>query len=56
MAAVFAVVAFAIALILHLVGHGAGEFILDFELAGFILVALHMAFGWGVPWHRTPPA
>lgn len=57
MFAVLAVISFALALILHLVGHGAAKYVIDFELAGFILVAAHLAFGWGVPWtRRQPPA
>lgn len=51
MFAVIAVIAFAIALILHLIP-GAEKYVLDFELAGFILVALQLAFGWGLPWAR----
>ena len=59
MLAVVAVIAFAIGLILHLVGGGAAKYVLDFELAGLIFVALHLAFGgrvygWAGP--RTPPA
>jgi hypothetical protein len=56
MFAVGAVIAFALALILHLVGHGAAKFVIDFELIGFILISLQMVFGWGIPWTRRNPA
>ena len=58
MLAVVAVIAFAIALILHLVGGGAAKYILDFELLGLIFVALDLAFGGRVyGWtRRQPPA
>jgi hypothetical protein len=56
--AILAVIAFIIALILHIVGGGAAKYVLDFELAGFICIALQLAFGWGVPsfTRRAPPA
>ena len=41
--AILAALAFAIALILHLVGGGAEQYVLDFELGGLICVALHLA-------------
>ena len=56
--AVLAAIAFAVALILHLVGHGVAKYVIDFELAGFILIALHLAFPWNFAWARraAPPA
>jgi hypothetical protein len=52
--AVIAAVCFTLALILHLVGGGAGKYVIDFELAGLILVAVSLAC-WGIagPWVRT---
>jgi hypothetical protein len=50
--AILAVIAFAIALILHLVGGGADRFVTDFTLAGLILVALHLALAGGFSWPR----
>jgi hypothetical protein len=46
MFAPLAALSFAIAFILHLIGHGAAKFVIDFELAGFILVSLHLWLGW----------
>ena len=51
MFAVLAVIAFAVALIVHLIGGHAG-LVLDFELAGFICVAAHLAFAVALPWGR----
>lgn len=45
MFAVLAAIAFAVALILHLVGGSAGTHVLDFELAGLLCIALHLIFG-----------
>jgi membrane protein implicated in regulation of membrane protease activity len=51
MFAVLAVIAFAIALILHLAG--VARLVLDAELIGFICLSVHLV--WGVyPWRRTP--
>jgi hypothetical protein len=50
MFAVLSVIAFAVALILHLAG--TGHLVLDFELAGFICVALELVFAGGPPWSR----
>ena len=50
--AVIAAIAFALALILHLVGHGAAKYVEDFWLAGLIFISLHLAFGWNVLWGR----
>lgn len=55
MAAVLAVIAFALALLLHLIGHGVAKLVLDFELAGLLLLAVHLAFGWALPWARRTP-
>jgi len=52
MFAVLAVIAFAVALILHLIGHGTAAIVTDLVLAGFILVSLHLALGWAPPWAR----
>ena len=51
MFAVIAVVAFAVALILHLTG-GHAALVLDFTLAGLVCVAVHLAFAVAVPWKR----
>lgn len=50
--AVLAVIAFALALILHLVGHGTAAIVIDVLYAGFLLVALHLATGY--TWVRRP--
>ena len=50
--AVLAVLAFAIALILNVVGGHAGKYVLDFELAGLILFAAHFVWGGWRPWDR----
>lgn len=42
-----AIVAFAIALLMHAFGWGSGKVdVLLFELAGFLLLALHLVTGW----------
>lgn len=48
MFAVLAVIFFAIALILHVVG-GHANLVTDFTLAGFIGVAAHLVYAW-TPW------
>jgi hypothetical protein len=53
--AVLAVIAFAVALILHLIGHGTADLATDLLWAGFLLVALHLATGWSWAVHRTAP-
>ena len=53
MFAVFAFVAFVLALILHLIH--AGKYVTDFELAGLALVAAHLAWGIALPWARARP-
>jgi hypothetical protein len=50
MLAVAAVIAFAIALILHLAG--VGRLVLDAELAGLICLAAHLVWP-STPWRRT---
>jgi hypothetical protein len=51
--AVIAVIAFVVALILHLAGGSVAKYVLDAELIGFICLAIHLV--WGVyPWRRTP--
>jgi hypothetical protein len=51
MFAVLAVIAFAIALIMHLAGGADAKYVLDAELAGFICLSVHLL--WGVyPWRR----
>jgi hypothetical protein len=55
MFAVAAVVAFAIAFILHLAGNGTGRLVTDAVLAGFLLVACHLAWGVAWPWRRPQP-
>lgn len=49
MFAILAVVAFAIALILHLLAGPYGSLVTTFMLAGLICVALHLATGAAVP-------
>jgi hypothetical protein len=59
--AVLAAIAFAVALVLRLVGHGTADAGADLVDAGFLLIALHLATGWSwATWgpgaHRaTPP-
>jgi hypothetical protein len=49
---VAAVVAFAIALLMHLFGWGSGKVdVTTFELLGLLCLALHVVTGWA-PWHR----
>ena len=55
MFAIIAVLAFAIALILNIVGGHAGKYVLDFELAGLICVACHLVWGGWRPWERRGP-
>jgi hypothetical protein len=55
MFAIAAFVAFIIALILHLVGGGTGKLVTDAVLAGFVLVAAHLAWGIGWPLRRPQP-
>ena len=55
MFAIGAVLAFAIALILNVIGGHSGKYVLDFELAGLILVACHLVWGGWRPWERTGP-
>jgi hypothetical protein len=53
--AILAVLAFAIALILHLAGGTVEKYVLDAELIGFICLAIHLV--WGIyPWRRGPAA
>ena len=50
---VAAVVAFALALLMHLFGWGSGKAdAATFALGGFLLLALHLVTGAGVPWRR----
>lgn len=49
MFAILAVIAFAIALILHLAGNNA-KLVVDAELIGFICIACSLAFTWA-PWN-----
>ena len=53
--AVLAVIAFALALALHLIGHGTAALAIDLLWAGFFLVALHLATGYTVAVHRSGP-
>jgi hypothetical protein len=55
MFAILAFIAFILALVLHLVGGGAGKYVIDFELIGFIFVAAHLAWGFPLPWARPRP-
>ena len=50
-----AVLAFAIALILNVVGGHSGKYVLDFAFAGGLLVAAHLVWGGWRPWERTGP-
>jgi len=52
MFAILAALAFIIALILNIVGGHSGKYVLDFELAGLILVACHLVWGGWRPWDR----
>jgi hypothetical protein len=53
MLAVLAVVAFSIALILHLAGGGVEKYVLDAALAGFIALAASQLWPYQ-PWGRRP--
>ena len=53
--AVLAVIAFALALALHLIGHGTAALATDLLWAGFLLVALHLATGYTWAVRRTGP-
>jgi type VI protein secretion system component VasK len=55
MFAIMAVLAFAIALILNVVGGHSGKYVLDFAFAGGLLVAAHLVWGGWRPWERTGP-
>ena len=52
MLAFLAAVAFALALVLHLIGHGAGSLVTDFVLGGLLCLSLDLAFRWPVPFGR----
>ena len=54
MLAVAAVIAFAVALILHLIPGGGASLVVTFELIGFICLAGHLVWPYQ-PWHRTAP-
>lgn len=51
MFAVLAVIAFAIAFILHITG--SGRYVTDAEILGWLCIAAHLVWG-GYPWRRTP--
>ena len=55
--AVLAVIAFALALALHLIGHGTAAIVTDLLYGGFLCVALHLATGytWAVHRVQRPP-
>ena len=55
MFAIIAVLAFAISLILNVVGGHSAKYVLDFELAGLICVAAHLVWGGWRPWERPHP-
>ncbi len=55
MFAITAVVAFGVALVLHLVGHGTGALVTTCTLAGFVLLALHFCIADWPPWPRSRP-
>ena len=53
MFAVLAVVAFALALVFRLVGHGTGFLVPDMVITGLLCLALHLIFAVPVPaWRR----
>ena len=55
---IFAIVAFAIAFILNIIGGQTVKYVLDAELIGFILLTVHLVAGNVGPWFRrgSPPA
>lgn len=55
MLAVIAALLFAVAWILHLVGHADAKLVTDFVLGGFVFIALALAFGSWAPWVRPRP-
>jgi len=42
---IFAIVAFALALLLNIIAAGAAKYVTDAELAGFILLTVHLVAG-----------
>jgi hypothetical protein len=51
--AVVAIIAFVIALILHLAGGQVAKYVLDAELLGFIALAIHLLWPYR-PWGTRP--
>jgi hypothetical protein len=52
MFAIAAVIAFAVAFILHVFGHGDGKIVTDAVILGLLFVAAHLV--WGIyPWRRV---
>ncbi len=57
MLAVLAVIFFAEAFVLRDFAHSAEKIVVDVEILGFLCIAAHLAWGWGVPLvtsRRTP--
>jgi hypothetical protein len=50
--AIVAVILFALALLLHVIGGHAAQYVTDFALGGLIALALHMVWGVAIPWRR----
>jgi hypothetical protein len=55
MLAVIAAILFAVAFILHVVGHSDAKLVWDFVYAGLVFIALALAFGSWAPWVRPRP-
>jgi hypothetical protein len=54
MFAVLAVIAFAVAFLLH-VATGPAKYVTDAEILGWLCIAAHLAFLVPLPWRRTAP-
>jgi hypothetical protein len=54
--AVLSVIAFALALAFHLVGHGLGSWVVTAYLIGLLCVGLHLATGYTWALRHGPPA
>lgn len=57
MFAIFALIAFILALIFHIAGGSVNQYVIDAELLGFIFLAAYFCIPFGIPagWTRRPP-
>ena len=57
MFAVAAVIAFGLAVILHVIAHNDSKIVTVAEILGWLFIGAHLAWGIAVPWfRRNPPA